>query len=219
MSKTSATEVFVDICTQRDYLAPEGAHPVGNALNMATNVRHLMAFARWVGLPVLSCVEVRRPRDVLGRAERDCVAGTPGQRKPHFTLMPRHQFIDTDNCPAIGLDVFTTQQQAILPKMHRDPFANPKLDRLLTELPGRRLVLFGVALETTIRLLTLGLLLRHRPLTVIVDACGYWDLEAAEMTVRQLDAKACELRTTADFLRERIAPRLNGAARRSRFVA
>ena len=221
MLKARPSEVFVDVCTQRDYLSPEGAHPVSNLAALRRNLRQLMALARWAKIPTLSCIEAQRWNDAAGRCGVDCLCGTRGQRKPAFTLLPHHAVIESDNCPCIGLDVFERQQQVILAKTHRDPFTNPKFDRLLTELAANRFVLFGVSLEETIRLLALGLLLRHRKVAVVYDACGFWNAEEAQMTLRQLQAKNCELVTTRQFVQLQLSRRMKGHVRlrSSRFVA
>ncbi|MBN2448270.1 MAG: isochorismatase family protein [Phycisphaerae bacterium] len=221
MMKATSAEVFVDVCTQRDYVDSRGARPSLNLHALTRNLKHLMAYARWARVPTLSCIDSRRPKDVAGRVIAECVLGTAGQQKPSYTLLPDRVLIDTDNSPSVALDVLGRYQQAILAKNHRDPFTNPKFDRLLTEMPSQRFVLFGVSLEVTIRLLSLGLMLRHRNITVVTDACGYWDADEADMTLRQLRAKNCDLVCTRDFLQQRIVKRLSGKVRlrASRFVA
>jgi nicotinamidase-related amidase len=190
------SDVFIDVCTQRDYLSPEGSRRTINSEAITANVKHLMALARWAKVPTLSCVDACRPHDALGVPNPSCVLGTAGQEKIAYSLLPDHVVIESDNCLCVSLDLLQRHQQAILIKRHRDPFTNPKLDRLLTELPARRLVVFGVALETSIRLLVLGLLLRHRRATVVTDACGFWNGNEADMTLRQLAAKGCQMQST-----------------------
>jgi nicotinamidase-related amidase len=153
-------------------------------------------------------VDVARPSEVRGVPLPYCVLGTPGQQKIAYSLLPQRIFIDSDNCLCVPLDVLDAYQQAILVKRHRDPFTNPKLDRLLTEMPARRFWVFGVSLETSIRLAVLGLLLRHRYVALVRDACGYWNINEADMTLRQLAAKGCQILTT----RELIAAKLASAA-------
>lgn len=205
MRSVRRADVFVDVCTQRDYLGPGGAHPSLNGRNILPNLKRLMALLRWAKLPVLSCVEARRPEDVRGLPRPECVIGTTGQQKLPCTLMPRRTWVDSDNCLCVSLDILSQSQQVILDKAHRDPFTNPKLDRLLTELPARRFLLFGVALETSIRLLALGLILRHRNVAVVWDACGWWDAEEGDMTLRQLAAKGCELVSTHQIVEATLA--------------
>jgi nicotinamidase-related amidase len=96
-------------------------------------------------------------------------------------------------------------QQLIFIKTHRDPFTNPKLDRLLTEMPAERFVLFGAGLECSLRLLALGLLLRGRRVAVAHDACGYWHTEEADMTLRQLAAKGCEIIATRQLIEQSLS--------------
>ncbi len=198
-------DTFVDVCTQQDYLLPSGARPTRNAHEVIPNLKHVLALARWQRIPTLSCVDARRPDDVRGLRDPDCVIGTPGQRKVPFTLLPDHVLVSSDNCLCVSLDLLKQHQQAVLTKQTRDPFTNPKLDRLLTEMPGRRFYVFGVGLEATIRLLALGLMLRHRHITVVRDACAWWDPEEGNMTLRQLAAKGCQLITTRELVETTLA--------------
>jgi nicotinamidase-related amidase len=193
-------DIVVDVCTQRDYLACNGAHPCANSAQILPNIKRLMALIRWSGIPTLSCVDARRPSDVRGLPQPDCVLGTPGQRKLSCTLLPDHVQINSDNCLCVSLDLLQEHQQAVLAKGHRDPFTNPKLDRLLTEVAGRRFLVFGVGLEASIRLLALGLILRHRKVAVVHDACGWWDAEQGGMALRQMSAKGCVLISTDELI-------------------
>jgi nicotinamidase-related amidase len=211
------SDVFLDVCTQRDYLSPDGARRIVNADRITTNIKHLMALARWARLPTLSCVDACRPHEVRGVPHPFCVLGTLGQQKIPCSLLPDRVVIESDNCLCVSLDLLLQHQQAILVKGHRDPFTNPKLDRLLTEMPTRRYVVFGVSLETSIRPLVLGLLLRRRHVTLVPDACGYWNYNEAEMTLRQLAAKGCQMLTTQQMVSLKRAGRLG--LRHPRFVA
>jgi len=215
-------DVWLDLCTQRDYLSPDGARPVLNVREILPNIKHLMALARWAKLPTLSCVDGCRPEAVRGIPRPCCVLGTLGQRKIHFSLLPDHVWIDGDNHLCVPLDVLQQHQQVILLKQHRDPFTNPKLDRLLTEMSVRRFYVFGVALEVSVRLLVLGLLLRNRRVTLVRDACGYFHAGEADMALRQLAAKGCEILPTAEVVRKKLIElsrrRGNGLNHR-RFVA
>jgi nicotinamidase-related amidase len=211
------SDVFVDMCTQRDYLIATGAQPALNSSQVLPMLKRLMAFVRWARVPMLSCVDVQRPSDVRGLPRAHCVQGTAGQRKLPFTMLPDHVHIDSDNCLCISLDLLQTHQQLILVKEHRDPFTNPKLDRLLTELPIRRFVVFGVALETSVRLLVLGLLLRNRRVAVVWDACAWWNAGDGDMALRQMVAKGCELVTTGQLVESAVSTyKRNGQQRYGR---
>lgn len=205
MSSLGRSDVLLDMCTQRDYLTPCGARPVANTLQVLTNLRKLMAWARWAKMPVLSAVDVRRREEAMGVESAACVLGTVGQAKMPCTLMPARLTIESDNCLCVPLDVLTRTQQAILIKRHRDPFTNPKLDRLLTEMPARRFVIFGVALDASIRQLVLGLMLRGRNVVVVGDACGYWSAVDADFHLRQIVAKGCDVVTTNAYVQSQLA--------------
>ncbi len=222
MKQVGSSDVLLDICTQRDYLCNWGNRACTNAAPAAENIRQLMVMARWTKLPMLSCVEVRRPDEVRGCVRPDCVLGSRGQEKVGSTLLPRRIIVESDNRLCVPLDILASFQQAIFAKRHRDPFTNPKLDRLLTEMPAQRFVLFGVATECAVRLTALGLLLRGRRVAIIADACGHWNQGESEMALRQLVAKGCELIATdvyvaaqlsaAGFGRPRRGPRRTVAA-------
>lgn len=222
MKQVDSPDILVDVCTQWDYLDPRGNRPCVNSARVVSNLRHLMATARWLKLPVLSCAEVRRPDETRGVERPDCVLGTAGYEKLGCTLLPRRIVVESDNRLCVPLDIFESFQQAILAKRHRDPFTNPKLDRLLTEVPARRFVIWGVALEASIRLIVLGLLLRGRSVAVVHDACGCWNQGEADMSLRQIAAKGCELLTTERFVHAALASRRPAHSLRNgkdRFVA
>jgi nicotinamidase-related amidase len=205
MGSLRRAHVLIDMCTQRDYLAAEGARPALNASEAAQNVKHLMAFSRWAKYPTLSCIDVFRFDDMRGLPSPTCIAGTFGQRKLSCTLLPSRIVVDSDNCLSVSLELLEHYQQAIFTKHHRDPFTNPKIDRLLTEMPARGFIVFGVGLEASIRLLVLGLLLRGRRVSLIQDACGFWNEGEGMMTLRQLSAKGCDIRTTQQFIEAEMA--------------
>lgn len=211
MLNLRSTDVFIDLCVQRDYL--ENAHlRCLNAGEVSRNSRRLMALARWAGTRVISCVDVfpSAHEEVIPTMRR--VAALQAI-KARGTLLPRHLVVDTDNCPSVALDVFGANQQIVFTKEHRDPFTNPKLDRLLTEMPAARFVAFGVPLECSVRMLVLGLLRRGRGVALVEDACGYWNHADGQMALRQLSVKGCTTMLTFDFVRAQVMLGARGRAR------
>lgn len=200
-------DILIDLCVQKEYLAPDGVRRVQNAAEVCRHIKRLMAFARWARLPVLSCVDTRRPTD-LGpdwfAVER---GSSPERRKTAHTLLPDRAVVESDNCLCISLDVLRQHQQTIFTKYHRDPFTNPKLDRILTETAVGRFIVFGAPLETSLRILVLGLVRRGHSVTVIEDACGYWDKDEALMVFRQFAVKDCALVDTERFLEAELTRR------------
>jgi nicotinamidase-related amidase len=222
MIKNGQRDVFVDLCVQREYLTSNSPTCCKNAHQLILNVKHLMAFARLTKAPVLSCVDVDRANRIGSEFVEIVSRAAPQEQKAAFTLLRDHTVIVSDNSLCVALDVLHQHQQAIFTKVHRDPFTNPKLDRLLTEMPAYRFVVFGIPLETSLRVLTLGLLRRKRRVVLLKDACGYWNRQEADMTLRQLGVKGCQLMNANEYLAEslvRIARRLRLRIRSSRDVA
>jgi nicotinamidase-related amidase len=195
------TRVVVDLNTQADFLTKTGAYPVVNTAELVSAVRHVVAWTKWHGVPVVSSLNTHR----LGEIERDspatcCIDGTPGQRKLVFTMMGTCIRVEGDNTLSVPMDLFDSFQQVIFRQRTRDLFANPKADRFLTQLPAHQFLIYGVAVETTVKALVLGLLARRRCVTVLRDACGYWNRTEAELAIRQMAAKGAQVMTVAELL-------------------
>lgn len=215
-------DVFVDLCVQREYLGLTAPRRCHNATQVTLSVKHLMAFARLAKVPVLSCIDVDRGNRIGSEYVSILSRENPRQQKAAFSLLPHHTIVESDNSLCVSLEVLRQHQQAVFTKVHRDPFTNPKLDRLLTEMPAERFVAFGVPLETSLRILVLGLIRRKRRVALLTDACGFWNRQEADMVLRQIGVKGCELITTDEYLAgalARIRRRLGIRVRRSRSVA
>ncbi len=213
-------DVIVQVGVQRDYLTRSETR-CSNADSIIPHIRRLMAYARRLHVPVISCLDAYPMRNGKplpvpvgwngpGRL-RDCVPG--------YGVMPDHVVIEGDNCLCVALDLLRKHHQAILVKQQPDPYSNPKLDRLLTEMPARRFVVCGAPLETAVRMLVLGLIRRRRRVILLHDACGYYKADDAAMTLRQLDVKGCKIVTTARYLEHVLRPRPRRLRRGSRSVA
>ncbi len=213
-------DVIVVVGVQRDYLTRESTR-CRNAESIVRQIRRLMAYARRKRVPVISCLDaypmrngkpLPTPAGCNGHGRlRDCV--------PSFGIMPDHVVIEGDNCLCVALDVLKQHHQAFLIKEQPDPYSNPKLDRLLTEMPARRFVVCGAPLETSVRMLALGLIRRQRRVILLHDACGYYNADSAAMTLRQLDVKGCRLVTTSRYLEHVLRPRPRRLRPDSRSVA
>lgn len=193
------SRVLIDVATQRDFLADAGSLPVRNRAALLPRIRRVMAWARVSRIPVISALESHRDTDSHNGRPRFCLDDTWGQQKLAYTLLASHTLLEVDNTFHVPRDVFRRYRQVILRKRTEDFFSNPKADRLLTELQAGEFYLFGVGLESGVKLVALGLRARGKAVTLIRDACGYWNTDAAEMALRQLDAKGVRL-ITADEL-------------------
>jgi nicotinamidase-related amidase len=194
------SRILIDVCTQRDFLDAGAILQISNRDRLLANLRRIFRWVDSAGLGVVSPVESHRPTEVLNGFPLHCIDDTPGQGKLPFTLLDPWLLIEADNCLCLPPDLCTRYRQLIFRKRSRDVLGNPKADRFLTHLSAREIILCGVGAERAIRSLALGLLARHKSVTVVTDACGFWSLADAELSIRQLAAKGVRLSTTEDLV-------------------
>ncbi len=211
--------VLIDLATQRDFLSASGAMPVSNRDEVIPRLKRLMSWARARAVPIISAMEAHRPSESFDGLPRHCVDGTSGQNKLRFTNMRKRIVVEADNSFGLPYNIFSHYKQVIFRKRAPDFLSNPKADRLLTELSPRQYVLLGVGLENWIRSLALGLLARHKNVTIVADACGFWDPTYADLAVRQVQAKGVGVISTAELTEEprcRVLRRPRACASRKR---
>ena len=186
--------VVIDVNTQKDFCDRSGAFPVANIAELIPAMRRVMAWTRRNHAPVVSTLESHRPREVSDNGHPIyCVDGSPGQQKIAFTVLPLRIVVEVDNTCTVPSDLFRHWQQVLFRKRTDDLLANPKADCLLTSLPVQEYILFGTGLECSIKALALALLAREKSVTVVTDACGYWNRVAADLALRQVAAKGADL--------------------------
>jgi len=201
--------VAVDLSTQADFLTDRGAYPVANLDTLIPALRKIVAWAKWRCVPVVSSLNSHRPCELdRERSGPHCIDGTNGQRKLVFTLMGTSVRVEGDNTLSVPIDLFRTYQQVIFRQRTKDLLSNPKADRFLTQVSTDRFILYGVALETSVKALALGLRARNRDVVVVRDGCGFWSAMEADLALRQLEAKGVQLITVEQLLRERLPRRV-----------
>ncbi|MBI4579456.1 MAG: isochorismatase family protein, partial [Planctomycetes bacterium] len=81
--------ILVDVDTQFDFLDPGGNLYVPGAITIHPALERLFDYARRSGVPVLSTADEHSAHDPeYERFGRHCEAGTLGQRKLPFTVLP-----------------------------------------------------------------------------------------------------------------------------------
>jgi nicotinamidase-related amidase len=193
--------VLLDVCTQNDFLGPEASLQVANLETVVPNLQRVFDWCRSSNIAVVSMVESHRPTEPLRGFPLHCVDDTPGQEKLPFTLLTPRITVETDNYLSLPPNLQANHRQLIFRKRTRDILGNPKADRFLTQWRPEEYILTGVGLERAIRGLALGLLARHKPVTVVTDACGYWSSADADLVIRQLGAKDVKLTTVEELTR------------------
>ncbi len=197
--------VLVDLNTQWDFFKTQGPCRAANADALIPALRNIVAWTLRNQVPVISSLESHRPQELdPGGWPPHCLDDSGGQQKLRFTLLPNRVAVEGDNTMTVPLDLFQRHQQVIFRKRTTDLLANPKADRFLTQLLAREYLLFGLGLERSIKALALGLMARHRSVTIIVDGCGYWNAAAADFALRQLVAKGAAVVTVRELLTRKL---------------
>jgi nicotinamidase-related amidase len=188
----------VDIDTQRDFLLAEGNACISNHAEVLANIRRVMAWARRENISIISTAEVH-PNNNGDSMVNYCLDGTNGQRKIRYTLLPSRASFPADCKNVLPADVLQAHRQIILHKRCIDPFDEPRIDRLLSEVLADEFVLIGAGAEDAVVATALGLLQRGKNIRVIVDALGSWNTRKAKLALRKMKAKGAKLVKTKNL--------------------
>ncbi len=189
--------VIVDVDTQRDFLLADGKACVRNHRRVLQNIRRVMAWARLKNVRVISTEQIYDEHD---EEHQFCIAGTEGQQKIPYTIRQNHITYPADGCTDLPRDILKTYDQIILNKRCPNPFNEPRADRMLGELQVNEFIIIGATAEKAVKQTALGLLIRRKHVTILVDAVGAHDRAAAEIALRQAEAKGAKLAETKTLL-------------------
>jgi nicotinamidase-related amidase len=190
--------VLLDIDTQRDFLLAEGSACVSDHTEVLANIRRVMAWARHLNVPIISIAEVHPNNNGSGLIHY-CIDGTVGQRKIPYTLLKNRVSYPADTRSTLPADLLLTHSQVILHKRCVDPFDEPTIDRLLSELLANEFILIGAGTEDAVAATAVGLLHRGKNVRVIVDALGSRDRKMGRLALRKIKAKGARLLETKDL--------------------
>jgi nicotinamidase-related amidase len=188
--KIRRKQVLIDINTQKDFFLDDGKARVGNRRRVLIHIRRMMALARVKHIPVISINEVY-PGNNGGT--KYCVDGTEGEQKIPYTLLNNRASFAADNNTDLPVDLLRRYRQIILHKRCLDPFEEPRIDRLLSEIRANEFVVIGACTEGAVEATVLGLLQRGKRVSVVVDAIGAQDKLKAKHALRKIAAKGARL--------------------------
>jgi nicotinamidase-related amidase len=184
--------ILIDIDTQRDFLLAEGKACIRNHRRVLAHIRRVIAWARLMHIPIVSTAEVYPGNN--GHDEfHHCIDGTEGQKKVSYTLLADRVTFAADGNTDLPRDMLRRHRQVILHKRCVDPFDEPRIDRLLSELRANEFILVGTSLEGAVKMTALGLLQRGKNVTVVIDAVGTHDKKDATLTLRKMETKGARL--------------------------
>ena len=185
-------QILVDIDTQKDFLLAGGKACIGNHRRVLAHIRRVMAWARYRDVQIISTAEVHPNNNGEGQV-RYCLDGTDGQKKIRYTLFKNRVSFAADGNTDLPRDMLRRYRQIILHKRCVDPFDEPRIDRLLSEVRANEFILIGTSLEGAVEATALGLLQRGKKVTVVVDAVGSHNKREAKLALRKMETKGAKL--------------------------
>jgi len=188
--KTRRKQVIIDVNTQKDFFLDDGKARVGNRRRVLIHIRRMMAMARSKHIPVISISEVHPESN---GDEKYCIDGSIGEQKIQYTLLSSRASFAADNNTDLPGDLLRKYRQIILHKRCLDPFDEPRIDRLLSEIRANEFVIIGASTEGAVEATVLGLLQRGKRVSVVVDAVGAQDKQKAKHSLRKIAAKGARL--------------------------
>lgn len=192
LAKLRRKQILVDIDTQKDFLLADGKACIRNHRRVLAHIRRVMAWARTRNIPIISTAEVY-PDNNGESTINYCIDGTDGQKKIHYTLFPDRVTFVADGNTDLPRDMLRRHKQIILHKRCVDPFDEPRIDRLLSEVRASEFFLVGTTLEGAVKMTALGLLQRGKQVTVIIDAVGSHSKREAMLALRKMETKGARL--------------------------
>ncbi|MHC5061438.1 MAG: cysteine hydrolase family protein [Planctomycetota bacterium] len=194
IDKLQRIRLVVDIDTQSHFFLNNSKVCVQNHRQVLTNILRVIHWANLQNIHMISTVQT------LGQYRNFMIGGRDGQEKIRHTLCRRCIRYDASDCTDLIPGIFEKYEQVIFCKRCFDPFVEPRADRMLSEFEADEFVLIGAATEGAVRATALGLLARHKKVTVLVDATGSYDKKIGETTLRLLRERGAKLVKTARFL-------------------
>ena len=185
--------VIIDVDTQKDFFLADGVACVRNHRRVLANIRRIMAWSRVYNVHVISTAQIHHNGN--GNLDKTpwCIEGTKGISKIHYTLVNRRKSYAADGYTDFSKDVLKENDQLILFKRCSDPFKEPRAERILTELKADEFIIIGATVEDGVKATVLGLLQRGKKVSVVIDAVGSHEKQAADIAFRQMQAKGARL--------------------------
>jgi nicotinamidase-related amidase len=190
--KRRRRHVLIDINTQRDFFLADGNACIRNHRRVLGRIRRIMAWARRRNIPIISICEVY-PNHNGENEVGYCIDGTDGQKKIRYTLLNNRTSFAAEDSTDLPTDILQQYKQIIFHKRCVDPFDEPRIERLLSEVRADEFILFGACTEGAVKATALGLLQRGKRVKVVVDASGLHNKKDAKLALRKMEAKGAKL--------------------------
>ena len=192
--KLQKVRFVVDVDTQKHFFLNTSKVCVWNHRLVLTNIMRVIRWAHSADIHMISTVQI------LNGYAKFLFNGTEGQKKIRHTLWQRYISFDPTDCTDLLPGIFEEYEQVVFCKRCFDPFAEPRVDRMLSESAADEFILVGAATEGAVKATALGLLARHKKVTVLIDATGSYNRMAGQTTLRLLKERGAKLTKTESLL-------------------
>jgi nicotinamidase-related amidase len=201
-AKTPHRRIVIDVDTQNHFFLDDGPVCVRDHKYVLKNIKKILAWARSKRIDLISTMQVSNGTAVYANS---FLAGGFSVGKPSCTLYRRRIQLDAQDCTDLPDRVLERYDQVIFHKRCHDPFAEPRIDRLFTEVEADEFVILGAPTEGAVKATALGLLARGKQVTVVVDATGPLSQSLARKALQRMKTKGAKLVNTDKLLGGRYA--------------
>ncbi|RUL86950.1 cysteine hydrolase family protein [Tautonia sociabilis] len=192
--------VFVDIDTQRDFLAPGGSLYLADSPRIRPNLARLTTFARDHDIPVLATACAHEPDEPDPEPfPPHCLVDSKGAERIEETRWPGSLVLAPDGTFEPPHGGKKTPAHLTLQKRRYDLFSHPEADRVVAFYAHGEptFVVYGVAVDYCVGCAVRGLRERGHRVAIVTDAIAAVDPEAMPKLLEEFDAMGVE-RTTTD---------------------
>ena len=212
LPQLSRRYVIIDIDMQREFLLAGGDSCVRTQRRLLAHIRRIMAWARHTNIPIISTAKVHRDKGhaTIGH----CIDGPERRTKIAYTLVSNRISFPADGMNYLPAGLLQAHKQIILHKRCIDPFDEPRLDRLLSEVQADEFILIGVSTEGAVKATALGLLQRGKNVRVVADAIGSHNQGEAELALRKMQIRGARLTATENLVGVSHLREVDGCFRR-----
>ncbi len=193
------SRILLDVDTQRHFFQKDSNVCIRNPERIRNNIQRVLTWAWDHHVTVLSTVQLHRPQDSLGLIHQASYLSSDKLAATESGKVIQFQATDATDLP---IDLIETYDQVVFQKRTFDPFAEPRFDRLLSNLNVDEILLMGCPKEGAILATLSGLLTRQHSVTLVGDAIGTLNNELGQFNRERVDSKAVRTIKTRDLLKQ-----------------
>ena len=187
--------IIIDIDTQKHFFANEGMVRVRDYQEIFVNIQRILDWALQKEISIISTIQI------YPRYNGDlCMIDPEGQEKVASTLCSSRTSFPANDHTDLPLQILAEYDQVIFQKRCFDPFEEPRIDRIFSELQADEFILIGAVTEGAVRATANGLLARKKNVTIVYDATGSYRRKAGEISFGQMLVRGASLTLTNELV-------------------